>query len=451
MQNHINNQKKNNIDTYRSETISDQDFEHLNSLFYCLRKSDSTFHEYKRHYNEMCNLCKIPSENSIIVSEKFIKGDNNKNTVEIRYSTKTKRIIIPQGYTLYHQSPANNITELIPQFRGKFGKGYLYSEPRIYFSLRKLPKICADVSHKTEMTLYTPATTISTAMIDPLLSNFGFGAVYIPTQFPIKVEKIASDEKTREMHEYTEEGNETVFKSIDEFMTFYGLEYAVDELYEESISARVGNFLRKRADKKFVKNNWKSEQSRISSGWKTIYVNDQNYEQIRKLWNIATTTDRFSIYKHTVQHLLSFFKISGNGIVINRMEYKGKSDEGMHTFQIQTHSGARKIIIPNGTLLIHCSPTENIAELKPSFRSRTRGRFLYPDQRVYFSLGKPIKSSKAGLENRTTFKYTPRETVQTAYIDPAASQFSTGAVYLLTNTNIPVISLEKKSEEIQKK
>lgn len=440
------NQKKRKIDVFRSNNITDATFDRLKELFHCLRVKDPTFRAYKSHYDEMCRICGIPNTDSIIVSEKFIRGENNRNTVEIQYSTKTKKIIIPEGYVLHHQSPANNIKELTPTFRGKAGKGYLYSSPRIYFSLRKLPKICADVSNKTEMTLYTPDTTIQTAMIDPLLPNFGFGAVYVDTIYPIKVIKM--EEYQKRNNAYSESVNEEVFESVEDFMAYYGLTYADDDLpYEESVRARIGNYLRKRSDKKFVKDRWKSEQRNITGGTKTVALNRKDSEQIKGLWEIVTKTDHFSVYKSAFQKLLSFFGIHDSSVVINKMTSDGKTEDS-DLYTIQTHHGKRKIIIPNGTLLIHTSPANNIAELKPTFRSRTIGRFLYPDQRVYFSLGKPISSSKAGLEKQTTFKYTPKETVQTAYIDPAAPNFSTRAVYLTTSTSIPVISLEKKSEEI---
>lgn len=147
--------------------------------------------------------------------------------------------------------------------------------------------------------------------------------------------------------------------------------------------------------------------------------------------------------------MLKKFGLSTFGTVVNKLEFDAVADgpnEGKYSVTLTSYTGSGRIIISNGYVLIHRSPNANITALKPSFRSRVKGRFLYPDLRVYFSIGKPISSKKSGLEDQKNYVYTPKSSIQTACIDPGASHFSLGAVYVSMTTNIPVVPLEKKEE-----
>ena len=99
--------------------------------------------------------------------------------------------------------------------------------------------------------------------------------------------------------------------------------------------------------------------------------------------------------------------------------------------KLRYSSGRKRIMIPNVTCLLHVSPVAGIKELEPTFKSKTEGKYMYPSKRVYFTLGRKVKSNKAGLEKqKKSYKYTPKENVQTAYIDPALANYKVGAALL---------------------
>lgn len=261
-----------------------------------------------------------------------------------------------------------------------------------------------------------------------------------------KVETSVKESAEKNEPDFPED--DPVFDSIDDFMNYHHFEYA-DETYEESVKSRVGDFIRKRKDKEFFKKEWNNEAKNISNNKRRIFIRPEDMKKLKDAWSTMTTTDSFMVYKRHFRELLKKFGLSASGTVVNKLEFDGAADgpnEGKYSVTLTSHSGSRRIIIPNGYVLIHRSPNANITALKPSFRSRVKGRFLYPGLRVYFSIGKPISSRKSGLEGQKTYVYTPKSPIQTACIDPGASHFSLGAVYVPTTTNIPVVPLEKKKE-----
>lgn len=442
---------------YVSKDCTDEEYDEIND---CIKgmKEATKFNAYKKHLSKLCTITGIPMDQLIIVSYKMnqYKG---KKYVEIVYNNAKKKITIPNGSTLYHMSPNDSINSLEPQFKGKSAMGYMYSNNRVYFTLRKnMPKVAADLSpsrlgEKKRITTYTPKETITTAWVDPLVPLYSYGAVYVETNYPIKVEKVYSEKEVNESADTLMVDEDTpAFVSLEEFMDYYGLEFAEEEnVFEESlkdtikdtsqkIKDTIGSKSRANEGLKQIKETWEKLNKKISA-FATKHKapkTESEREDLKEKYDIIANETKYSAYKKAYNWICNFFEIPSNEVVINNIDTN--SDEVKCEYSV---SKAKKVIVPNGTKLLHVSPVEGITELKPSFRSKVKYRFLYPTNRVYFTLGKEISTKKSGLENKKLFKYTPKENIKTVFIDPVCPDFNTGAIFVETSLPIPVEDFDK--------
>lgn len=178
--------------TFKSNTITEEEFENLHSLIKTLRTCE-TYNEYKPAFRSFCKFCHIVPDGTIITSIQLKSGSKkDKNYLYVEYSYNTRKIKLEENQQLYHISKIDGIKELIPFFRGKSERGYLYDKPRIYLSIHeKIPKIMADYSSKNKMYYYKVLSNITDVYVDPLLKYGAMGAVYVETNKPIPVENIS--------------------------------------------------------------------------------------------------------------------------------------------------------------------------------------------------------------------------------------------------------------------
>lgn len=186
------------------------------------------------------------------------------------------------------------------------------------------------------------------------------------------------------------------------------------------------------------------------------YVNDTQKEFVKKHYdNLCAENVNYSSYKRSFAIICRFFGVPMNAIVIENMEFaKDKQDKNQDIVTLQYSKGLVKITIPEGIKLIH-STTAEFDAIKPVFRSKIPGKYMYPNRRCYFTCIKAIDNNKAGLEGKKTHKYTPKQHIKYAYIDPACSEFRYNAVYVESDIPIPVEDMnsfrEKVSTEIKNK
>ena len=139
-------------------------------------------------------------------------------------------------------------------------------------------------------------------------------------------------------------------------------------------------------------------------------------------------------------------------IIENLVFEKDKKDKDQEVVSVKYSKGLIKVKLPKDIHLIHISPVENIKELIPSFRSKVKGKYMYPTKRCFFTIAKDIKPTQAGLEKQKTTKYVTRGEFETAYIDPTYADFKSGSVYIETESPIPVEKFESKmSKKFKKK
>jgi hypothetical protein len=176
--------KNNNLEEYEYQRLMDD---------WHIMRSTEDYKEYKKAFNDLCDFCHIVPKGTIICKCEIKSGKtDNTNSIYLEYSENTKKIKLPEGLKLYHISKVAGIKELIPAFRGKSVKGYLYDKPRVYFTIhKKMPKFLADYKSSTKITYYEAQQEIKEAFIDPLVWGKLYGAIYIETTHPVPVKEVS--------------------------------------------------------------------------------------------------------------------------------------------------------------------------------------------------------------------------------------------------------------------
>ena len=460
-----NNSGKLKRNVYEAKHVSDKEFNEIVDCFKSMKNSNK-FHEYKKYFDKLCKICMMSPEGCIIQHYDLQRGKGHDNNyVLITYSNTRQKITIPKGSRLYHTTTYvdETIKELKPVFQGKAARGFLYSSPRVYLTIRKdMPKFFMDIYGKQKTRMYVTKENIRHAYIDPLVPGFKYGAVYVETQFPIPVEEVKpqkdlkkeAEKLKKEAVEYMDDNtvfefveDDTNFASLEEFCEYYGLQVIDDdEVIEESFSAKIGKVSRKKNDNEYLKNIWKNLSSKISHKTVKKELKDKEYNILTSNFEILKTSKEYGKYKKAYETICKMFNLVPSETTIRNISFDEK--DGKHYVTIQYHVGKKKILIPNGTQLIHTSKESNIKELKPTFCSKKRGYYMWPTRRVYFTLGKKINENLVGIKgnNSTAYHYTPKENIRTAYIDAELPDYNMGAVFVDTQFPISVRNIDKQSK-----
>lgn len=447
--------------TFHSKNINDKDFNEISTYFDKMKKSDK-YNEYKKYFDAMCKKCNIPIDGCIIQRYYLKRGKNNKNEICITYTNTKQKITIPQDCELYHITQyEGTIKELKPTFKGKSARGYLYSDPRVYLTIRKkMPKLCADIKPNSKTTTYRVKENIRTAYVDPLIPGYKFGAVYVATKFPIPVEKVEYQKKIeikpmKESENLINDYNDEIpnFVSLEEFVEYYGLTIIDDndDIIQESFASKIGAIERKIHDDNFIKRTWENLSSKISHKKITKKVSESDYRDLQKNYDILKSSKIYETYKKAYEKICKFFNLPPQETTIKSITLEDDKKNNTFLVTINFHVGKKKIVIPNGVQLIHTSPSSNIKEIVPKFYSKKQGMYMWPTKRVYFTLDKAIDQKKVGIDKENkSFMYTPKETIKTAYIDSELPKFSMSCIYVDTAFPIPVKNLNKDDKKEQK-
>lgn len=219
------------IQEFSSSRVSDDDFIRMQQLMRTMRTVES-YTEYKKAFDEYCRFCHIAPQGTIIYSSEFKKnnGDDQGNYIKVRYAYNTKQIDIPDDAELYHNTTIEGIKELMPFFRGKSVKGYLYDKPRIYFTLNKnMFKLFADYKPGEKTHQYVATKKIRQAYVDPLVPGAINRAIYVVTNKPIPV--VPVEEKLKQQHENTQ-----FIAQVVDFLTEFDMSVVLDDVsFDESV------------------------------------------------------------------------------------------------------------------------------------------------------------------------------------------------------------------------
>lgn len=200
-----------------------------------------------------------------------------------------------------------------------------------------------------------------------------------------------------------------------------------------------------------LKSQWKKSASTfVKHKWIYRYLDVKQKEKISKYYEMLKTDEiSYSDYKRYFKAIAKFMGLPDDKIIIENIVFKKDSkDKEQDIIALKYSKGMVKVMIPDDVRLIHVSPVDNITELIPSFRSKVAGKYLYPSKRCFFTVTKEIKPTQAGLEKQKTIRYTPKEKIKEAYIDPTYSDFKSGSVYIETLKPIPVEKFQTTMERI---
>lgn len=210
------------IQQFKSNSITDEEYEHLKSCLDIMKAEDVSYDDYKKAFARFCYFCHIVPRGVIFKTYDLKKGKDGKNSIFVEYSYNTKKIQLPDDVNLYHMSKVSGIKELLPFFKGKSAKGYLYDKPRIYFTIRRhMPKFLADYKINEKMHIYLCKEKIKQVFVDPLVWSNLQGAVYVESNKPIKVEELTASNADKIIS--TSEQTSVNFEHLLNFVTENGL------------------------------------------------------------------------------------------------------------------------------------------------------------------------------------------------------------------------------------
>jgi hypothetical protein len=176
---------------FNSNTLTDDEYKEYKEVINTLRTTED-YKVYKKNFEKLCKFCHIAPEGTIIIKINISRGaKEDRNSLFVEYSYSNRKVPVPDGVKLYHSSTVDDIKELIPVFRGKSQRGYLYYKPRIYLTIHKtLPKLSLDYGFGDKLSVYEVNNNPKQVFIDPLLNVQINGAVYVETNDPLPVTKI---------------------------------------------------------------------------------------------------------------------------------------------------------------------------------------------------------------------------------------------------------------------
>lgn len=225
--------------------------------------------------------------------------------------------------------------------------------------------------------------------------------------------------------------------SITDMDVFLDTICASADCYDESAIDDIRSYTMNVAD---LWKQWKKyTDTFVKHKWIYRYIDDKQKKQLEKHYAIlCDEKTNYSTYKKSFAAIAKFLGLPNNTIIIENIIFsKDKKDKEQDIIAVKYSKGVAKVTIPSGIRLIHTTMVD-IDAMKPAFRSKTKGKYLYPSKRCFFTCIKAIASNKAGLEHQKLHKYTPKTPITEAYIDPTYADFGSNSVYVETENPIPV-------------
>jgi hypothetical protein len=244
--------------------------------------------------------------------------------------------------------------------------------------------------------------------------------------------------------------NERERESNEETLDFFLNEMCASdgEAYTESV---IDDIKDKILTEKDIWDQWMAKTNHfVNHRWLDRLITDKQKEQLEKHYDVLKDDNcYYSTYKRSFQAIAKFMGLTGNIIIENVVFDKDEQDPDMWKISVKYSKGLVKIIIPDNIELIHATPEENAKSilsqgLIPTFRSKTKGKYLYPSKRCFFTIGKVVSGSKMGTGSQKLAKLTPVENFKVAYIDPTYNDYFTRAVYIETEQPIKVTRIQDK-------
>lgn len=246
-----------------------------------------------------------------------------------------------------------------------------------------------------------------------------------------------SCKKTQAIQEDTEESID-----FDLLMEMNELGVSIFDNIDSLDEGVVENIKKRFTDLGELKRQWKKfSDTFVRHEWIFRYITPEQEEMIKKYYAMLTDEDTsYSNYKKAFRFFCKFMGLPDNKVILENIVISHhKKDVERTKLSVKYSKGLVKVNIPDDIDLVHVSPVSGIKELIPSFRSKVKGKYMYPSKRVFFTVKGEIRKNQAGLEGQKINSYKTKNHFGTAYIDPTYSQYKDGCVYIETDTPIPVV------------
>lgn len=202
--------------------------------------------------------------------------------------------------------------------------------------------------------------------------------------------------------------------------------------------------------KEFLKKQWKTgNEIKSKKEFKTSTLTDKEYIEMKEIFSVLKNeTEDYKAYKKAFNTLCKFCHIVPDGTIITKYELsKGKGDNENNLYVEYTDNN-RPITLPEGTKLYHQSVVGNIKNLIPKWKLRGKNSngYLCDKPRVYLTMSKSLP--KISTDNKLFDKMHTYEVLNTptkVFVDPLLPDVFQKAVYVETDTPIPVKEIKPES------
>lgn len=189
---------------------------------------------------------------------------------------------------------------------------------------------------------------------------------------------------------------------------------------------------------------WKtSNQDHSIQKFKSNILSDEEYEKVNSLITTMKKTNDFSEYSKAFAKFCYFCHIVPRGVILKKYDLKKGKESNRHQLYVEYSYNTKKITLPEDTILYHMSSVDGIKALNPVFRGKSVKGFMYDKPRVYFTIRKNMPRFLADYKmNEKLHMYICEAPIKQVYVDPLVWSSIQGAVYVETNTPIPVKQIE---------
>ena len=248
--------------------------------------------------------------------------------------------------------------------------------------------------------------------------------------------------------------NAKKFRNYDAQVKRKYQESTMDNMIEDWMvvdEGTIDTIKQKLTTEKELRDQWsKVAKSFVKHHWITRHINEKQREMLDKYYKMLTDDETsYQDYQKGFRAICKFMGINHKEVIIEHLLFQHDSkDPDQPIVALNYSKGLAKVTLPEGIRLVHISPVDNIKALEPSFRSKVKGKYMYPSKRVFFTIKKDINPVKAGLKGTKTYRYTPTADIRTAYIDPTYADYGSGFVYVETDKSIPVQKWDRLMDKV---
>ena len=194
---------------------------------------------------------------------------------------------------------------------------------------------------------------------------------------------------------------------------------------------------------------WKTRNDKQSiSKFTSSSLTDEEYNKLKSDIEIMKTAEDYSEYKKALSRFCYFCNIAPRGLILRKYQLTKGKGQADNKIDVEYINNTKKITLPEDTKLYHMTKVAGIKELNPVFRGKSVKGYLYDKPRVYFTIRKNMPKFLADYKpNEKMHLYLCKSNINQVYVDPLVPNFLQGAVYVESNTPIPVEEITESNKD----